>query len=153
MSLKPESKFIGRINKHLPLKRVQTSLKAREQHPQSHWLHYEKMNNPYRSGGADSWYSGKKSDIWIEYKYLARTPQRADVWPANPNETLLSRMQLDWLNERHEEGRQIAVVIGCPDGAVVFSDRRWENKIPAKEFVSLLNSEKQVAEWILSHTI
>lgn len=150
MASKPETNFIGRVNKHLPLKKVKSSVKARAKYPIEQHIHYEKMSNPYRGGTADSWYSGPSGDLWIEYKYLERTPQRASVWPANPNEKLLSKLQVDWLNERYEEGRTVAVVVGCPDGAVVFSDREWEKEYVASCFVSLLRSEADVAEWVLT---
>lgn len=153
MASKPENNFIGRVNKHLPLKKVKSSTKARSMYRESCWLHYEKMNNPFRSGTADGWYSGRKGDLWVEYKYLERTPQRSSVWPANPNEKLLSRLQLDWLNERHEENRMVAVVVGCPDGGVVFVNREWEKEMLAPDFVSRLRSEVQLAEWILDHTV
>ncbi len=152
MASKPENNFIGRVNKHLPLKKVKSSLKARSLYPPERHLHYEKMNNPFRSGTADGWYSGRAGDLWVEYKYLERTPKRASVWPANPNEQLLSRLQVEWLNERYEEGRNVAVVVGCPDGGVVFTHREWDEEMVANHFVSLLRSEVQIAEWVFSQT-
>ena len=75
-----------------------------------HGVYCWKISDRYRAGVPDCWYSGPGGDIWIEYKYLKRQPRR---W-YTPG---LSQLQLQWLNERHEEGRRVAVVVGCPDGA------------------------------------
>ena len=53
MSVKPETQFANSVNGKLPLRGV---------------LHREKMNNPYRGGTADWWYSGRRADLWCEYK-------------------------------------------------------------------------------------
>lgn len=144
MARKPENSFIGRVNKHLPIKKLRTNAPARAKYPQERWIHYEKMNNPYRSGTADSWYSGNKGDLWIEYKNLVRMPQRADVKP----QEMLSVLQLDWLKERYDEGRNVAVIVGCPEGGVLLLDRLWECSIAPDEFKSLIRSTAALAEWI-----
>ena len=132
MAAKPENTFIAKVHRLLP-----------------HDLHKEKMNNPYSSGTADVWYSGNGGDLWVEYKYLPRTPQRADV---NPKK-LLSELQSRWLSGRHHEGRNIAVIIGCPDGGVVLRDCAWEKVISATTFVSLVLSRSDLAEWIRKQTM
>lgn len=133
MAQKPETVFITSVHKHLPPKPL---------------LHREKMNNPYSSGTADVWYSGSKSDLWIEYKFLPRIPQRGSVKPLD----LLTALQAEWLKGRHQEGRNVAVIIGCPAGGVLLRDRDWENEIPAKEFVSQLKSRPELGAWILAQT-
>jgi hypothetical protein len=149
MARKPENSFIERINKKLPIKKLRMCAPTRLKHPAGHWLHYEKMSNPYRGGTADSWYSGAKSDLWLEYKYLPRLPQRASVKPFE----LLSPLQLDWLGGRLDEGRQVGVIIGCPTGGVVLLNRAWEREIPARDFASLVVSAEALAEWILASTV
>ena len=104
------------------------------------------MNNPYSSGTADVWYSGKKADLWVEYKYLPRTPQRAQVSPYK----LLSSLQLEWLEGRYAEGRNVFVIIGCPDGGVVLCAPELRQDIPAETFRERLQSRVQLAEWILT---
>jgi len=134
MAIKPETTFVSSVHKHLPLKSV---------------LHREKMSNPYSSGTADVWYSGQLGDLWVEYKFLPRTPQRGNVVPAK----LLSPLQTQWLNGRHMEGRNVAVIIGCPTGGVILLDKRWENDLSASEFVSLIRSRPELAGWIRQRTM
>ncbi len=124
---KPETTFYTAVNKHLP----------RE-------VYRVKMNNPYVGGIPDFWYSHAK-DMWIEYKFIPRVPQRGAVVPTK----LLSALQADWLRERHEEGRSVGVVIGCPTGGVVLPELTWESDLPAVEFTRQILPRKQVAEWIL----
>ena len=141
MSQKPENRFIDRLNNKLPIKKRRGSAKAREQHAQH--MHYEKMANPYRGGTADSWYSGK-NDIWIEFKYLPTMPVTKVVKPLE----MLSTLQQEWLNERRAEGREVYVVIGCPDGGVVLKDGEWNGELPAQQFRSLVISLPQLSEFI-----
>lgn len=129
MVSKPETTFYTGVHKYLPPPKV---------------LHREKMNNPYSSGTPDFWFSGKR-DLWIEYKWLPRTPQRGSVKPAK----LLSTLQADWLRSRHAEGRSVAVVIGCPAGGVALTGVDWDREIPAREFGSLVVSRKALADWVL----
>lgn len=128
MSSKPETTFIRGVHKYLP--------------PQ---LHFEKMNNPYRSGTADCWYSGVQGDLWVEYKFLPKLAVRVD------NKIDLSELQYLWLEGRHREGRNVAVIVGCPDGGIVLRSP-FPREITTPKFQSLLMSRKQLAEWILSQT-
>lgn len=124
MSSKPESSFIRGVHKHLP----------------KH-IHVEKMANPYRGGSADCWYSAAQ-DMWIEYKFIPKIPVRADITAD------LSALQLDWLKGRYEEGRNVAVIVGCPDGGVIFQNRTWENSISRTEFISRVKPRADLAKWI-----
>lgn len=127
MASKPETTLYGYIHKHLP----------RE-------VYRMKNNNPFVGGIPDCWYSGNVHDLWIEYKWLPRVPQRGVVSPTK----LLSDLQAKWLRERHNEGRKVAVVIGCPSGGVALAGLTWEVDIPAKEFVSQVQSRLALADWI-----
>jgi hypothetical protein len=103
-----------------------------------------KNNNQYTGGIPDVWYSGQSDDIWIEYKYLPKLPVRADVNPTK----MLSALQTQWLNSRYDEGRNVAVIIGCPTGGVLLLDKSWNAEIPAKDFCALIKSTADLAEWI-----
>lgn len=124
MAQKPETRFIQRINRLLPLKMG---------------LHYEKMNNPYRRGTADSWYSGDKADLWVEWKYLPTLPKV--IYP----QKLLHPLQRAWLNGRYKEGRNVVVIIGCPEGGVVLEDAAWNNEIMKQDFLEQLKSATEIA--------
>lgn len=108
-------------------------------------VHCEKMNNPYRGGTADSWYSGDKADIWVEWKWEPQLPKKIIV----PN---LSELQKRWLSGRHAEGRRVFVVVGSPDGCVIFgSPREWESGLP-RDGAQVL-SKMQVTDWIRGNVL
>ena len=147
VSVKSETSFIGRLNNRLPIKKRPGSAKARAANPGRH-IHYEKMNNPYSSGTFDGWYSGKR-DLWVEFKYLPTVPVRATIYPRK----LLSELQLNWGNERHDEGRSVAVIIGCPAGGVALVNRAWEKDLSAEEFKTLMLSMDNLASWLLNQVL
>jgi hypothetical protein len=127
MACKPETTFIKSVHDKLPSKTQP---------------HREKMHNPYRGGTADCWYSGKRGDMWVEYKFLPRIP--AIVLPD------LSNLQKSWLNDRYDEGRAIYVIVGCKEGGVVYSDKSWLNPLSAQEFKQRVVSRSDLAKFILS---
>lgn len=143
MAIKPENRFINSVNDRMPIKKRSGSTKARNSVPESEWIHYEKMNNPYNSGTADSWYSGH-NDIWVEWKYLPKLPVR-DLTLINPCK-MLTALQQEWLRGRYLEGRNVFVIVGCPDGGVLFRDLSWEKEMSTRTFRDLLQSKNSLAE-------
>ena len=110
----PETKFIEKIHKALP--------------PE---IHREKMHNPYRGGTFDCWYSGKHGDMWIEYKWVNKMSAKK----VKPN---LSKLQLLWGKGRMDEGRNVAVVVGSPQGtAVCLAPDLWEEGIPVRSLLTV----------------
>lgn len=146
MSRKPETVFIESINRQLPIKRLKMCAKARETHGFS--IGYEKMNNPYSSGTADSWYSGNGGDLWVEYKYVPKLPVRVSLKPFE----LLSELQKEWLRERLEEGRNVAVIVGCPEGGIVLREREWLKEFDPNSIAQHISTKKEIADWILQQT-
>lgn len=103
-----------------------------------------KNHNEYVSGIADCWYSGSGSDLWIEYKFVV-VPKR-DTTIIVPE---LSKLQLEWLTDRHAEGRNVLVVIGCKAGACIYRDpSSWVGGKNAADFRRELLSRRQLAEQI-----
>ena len=123
MAAKPETTFIAAVNKHIPKS-----------------VYRMKNNNQYTGGIADVWYSGRDNDLWVEYKYLPRVPTRVDIDVMK----LLSPLQQAWLRDRRMEGRNVAVIVGCPEGGVVLTDRQWELELTIQNFRTLLRSK----QWI-----
>jgi hypothetical protein len=128
MARKPETTFIASVNKHLQC------------------TYSEKMHNPYRSGTPDVWYSGDKNDLWAEYKFLQSIPVKVDI------RLDLSALQTLWLRRRYHEGRNVAVICGCKEGGVVFTDLSWEQPLAPSAFRSMLVDRKQIAMWIHNQT-
>lgn len=126
MAAKPETTFIKSIHRLIPN------------------VYAEKMNNPYRSGTADVWYSGVVGDLWIEYKYLPRIPRSLEILPD------LTPRQLRWLGNRFDEGRNVAVVLGTPQGGVIYRDKAWCRPLTSEEIKPLLCSKADIARWIFS---
>lgn len=139
MAAKPENTFITGVHKYLPLVKD---------------VYREKMNNPYRGGTPDWWYSGGAGDLWAEYKYRKTTPKRGVVWLCSTETKTpdLSRLQQEWLQGRHKEGRNVCVIVGCPGGGVILRNLEWERPIPAADFAARLLPRQSVAEWIRKQT-
>ena len=134
MATKPENQYISAVHKGLPSKEV---------------LYREKMHNPFSSGTADWWYSGDLADLWVEYKFLAALPKRDNTSILAE----LSPLQKDWLEGRHREGRNVAVVIGSPEGAVVLRFPDWLKPTPRFIFIRDALTKRQIAEWIQLETL
>ena len=130
MARKPENTFIDSVHRLLPKE-----------------LHAEKMNNPYRSGCADVWYSGKQSDLWVEYKYIPKLPVE------NAIKANLSPLQTKWLRERYREGRKVFVVIGSPLGGVILADLTWENPISLSDYRKQTITRQTLADWLAANTL
>lgn len=112
-------------------------------------VYREKMHNPYRGGTPDVWYSGKTSDLWVEYKYLAKVPKVAAITMTN----LLSPLQQEWLKGRFKEGRNVAVILGSPYGAWVFEDDSWLTPLDPEQLRTRGLSKVEVADYIWSRTM
>ena len=128
MSQGPENTFIGSVHKYLPA-----------------GIYRMKNHNQYNGGIADVWYSGVR-DLWVEYKFIV-VPKRPDtvidlITGKNP---AISYLQQEWLRSRHEEGRSVGVIVGSKDGGVWFPGLTWDATYPAKKFLSLLQTRKDLA--------
>lgn len=124
---KPENRFIGSLHKKLPK-----------------GIHAEKMSNPWRTGTADVWYSGVDGDLWIEYKFIERIPRSAEILPD------LTPRQMQWLNDRFAEGRNVAVVLGTPTGGVIYRNGEWSIPLSPDAFKERMVSKEEIARWISS---
>lgn len=118
-----ESGFTSSINKKLPSQVFS-------------W----KINCRFANGTPDAWYSALRSDLWVEYKFLQKFPVKG-VKPK------LSALQLKWLKERHNEGRNVAVVVGSPNGCLIYENLEWETHksvkqiVPKSEVVKFINNK------------
>lgn len=126
---KPENRFIGRVHKKIPL------------------VYSDKTNNPYKGGIPDVFYSGCEGDLWVEYKYIPALPKRANT-QIIPD---LSALQLQWLTRRKREGRNVAVIVGCPTGGVILTDEvTWVEGLRAQDFVARMHTTAEVSAWVHS---
>ena len=123
---KPENRFIGSVHRYLPR------------------TYAEKMNNPWRAGTADVWYSGDRGDLWIEYKFIERIPRSTEILPD------LTPRQKRWLNNRFDEGRNVAVVLGTPTGGVIYRNKEWMRPLDHVTLAGLIVPRDEIARWIFS---
>lgn len=108
-------------------------------------VYHEKMNNPWRAGTADVWYSGHLGDLWVEYKYQPTVPLRSlTLLPT------LTERQLKWLEDRYDEGRRVAVISGYGGNGVIYTDKEWRTPIQAGELTRRALTKSQIAGWIRS---
>ena len=111
-----------------------------------------KVADRYTAGVPDNWYSGRVGamrDLWVEYKYLPRLPKVIDLTKGkNP---MLSKLQQGWLQDRHAEGRAVAVILGSPFGGMVFPALSWQAPIAKETFLreaAQLRYPRDVAGWL-----
>ena len=128
---KPETRYYTAVNKLLP--RI---------------IHREKMHNMYRGGTADLWYSGSLDDLWAEYKWIAKLPKKTFV----RLERELSPLQQRWLTGRHEEGRNVVVILGTPEGAWICEGVGWKEPIDPADIRARALSKQFVADYIKKRT-
>jgi hypothetical protein len=104
-----------------------------------------KINDNYQGGVADAYYSSKR-DMWIEYKYMKALPKR----PNTPLDLGLSALQQDWLADRHNQGRRIAVIIGSPNCNIVLPALEWRRTITCADFLSSSVDKRAVVDYIVN---
>ena len=114
-----ESGFIATVHKKLPSD-----------------VYAWKINARFAPGVPDCWYSGPNGDLWIEWKYLHKMLTR--------HRPKLSKLQATWLDKRHDQGRQVAVLVGSPEGTIVYLNKDWNSQ----QKVGKLYARQQIADWI-----
>lgn len=131
MAAKPETNFSNALRDALP-----------------EGIYSMKNNNEYVSGIPDLWFSGRKGDLWVEMKFIQKLPKTVPIRPYD----LLSKMQEKWLRDRYEEGRNVAVIIGCKRGSrlegIILRDLAWERDIPTQDFDALIVSKSELVSFI-----
>ena len=130
MASKPETTFTQSIHRHLPKN-----------------FYHVKTHNPYVGGIPDVWYSGVDADLWVEYKFEVLPARDDTVVPIT-----LGALQIDWMQHRYLEGRHVAVIVGCKEGGVIFTDLKWNFPLTKKHFMEKLMNRQQLAAWVMERT-
>lgn len=104
-----------------------------------------KLSLRFTSGVPDCWYSGPGGDLWVEFKWYRKMPHTLNLTVGKAPK--LSRLQQHWLRSRHQEGRNVAVVVGSPEGSVILTDLEWTGPVVSN---NRLVSKQQVVAWISS---
>ena len=56
----------------------------------------------------------------------------------------LSALQSAWLNQRYDDGRNVAVLVGSPEGIAIYEDKAWDDQ----KSITQLYSRIEIAQWI-----
>ncbi len=104
-----------------------------------------KIMNMMQNGVPDCYFSGNKNDLWIEVKYV--TVPKRDTTLITPN---LSALQIKWITERQQEGRNVAVLIGSKQGSCILTGDIIISGIYKHQ---LCLTHKEVRQWITKQTL
>jgi len=122
--MKPEHRFRRSVSKHLKS------------------IYVWPINDSWHAGVPDHFYSGPVASLWCEYKYFPTDRDSFDL--LRPAKTpKLTRIQQHWLNSRHDEGRNVWVIVGMPTGGVILYDKTWMQPVTVE---CLLTREQLAAE-------
>ncbi len=86
--------------------------------------------------------------MWIEYKWIPKPPVRVDLDLVGGKDPWISKLQQDWLTDRYNEGRNVGVIVGTPQGGLVFPNNTWIAPVPAA-YLKFLTVE-EVARWVVA---
>ena len=105
-----------------------------------------KINASYIKGVPDWWGSGYKSDLWVENKRVTSIPAMLTL--TDPKKYLTAHQQM-WLEERYEEGRNVAVLVFSKEGHILFHDLEWMSPISKLSFMEKAMSMDELADHIV----
>jgi hypothetical protein len=121
-----EHGFVKAVHRHLPSD-----------------LYRWKIHDTFTGGVPDAMYAGPAGTLFVEYKYVTKLPKK----DTTAIKIGLSALQLQWLRRMHLYNTLCMVIIGAPDGAVICTDLKWEQKLTKINFKNALSS-KAVADRI-----
>lgn len=105
-----------------------------------------KINASYVRGVPDWWASGSEQDLWVENKRVQTVPPVLTL--TDPKKYLTMHQQI-WLEQRHEEGRQVAVVVFSKSGHLYLPGLEWKKPIPRLQFLDKSLSMEELADHIV----
>jgi hypothetical protein len=128
MASKPETVFLNSVRNKLP-----------------RGLYNMKNNNPFVAGVPDLWVSGNK-DLWSEAKWFPKMKPTFDLRAGK--KPILSVLQQEWIRCRHNEGRNVSVIIGSPQGCILLKGLEWDKVCSSESLIT----RQEVANWIVAQT-
>lgn len=131
MAKKPEAQFRDGVHKYLP---------------KMEKVHHEGVGGAYSKGIPDQYYDGKCYDLWIEWKYANHIPKNLNL--LNTTSPKLSEHQQRWLKRAYNNGRNVCVIVGFPEGGIILSAMAWEETWPKEIIKEMIMSRKELAQYI-----
>lgn len=112
-----------------------------------------KINDPYAGGVPDKFIEGPNRDLWLESKHIKELPKRGSTVIDLCNEKqYLSKLQQIWLKRRSDVRGDAAVLVSCPEGAILFLHKEWELPLTTEEFRKRVSHFDAVVSQILALT-
>lgn len=110
-----------------------------------------KINDSYAGGVTDFFLEGDQADAWVEVKYIKQLPKRDTtiIDLMNPR-TYLSILQQAWLRRRYTKRKDAYVLVGCPEGSILFTELEWETAQPADFYRRNVRSHDEVVAHLLT---
>lgn len=108
-----------------------------------------KINDNFAGGVADAYYSGVAGDLWIEYKFVHLPKRDSSKVPLG-----LRPLQIEWLQARKSEGRDVAIVVGSDEGCILLTEIEQFDMtdISKSDFLSSAVDKSNIVEHILQRT-
>ena len=113
------------------------------------FIYYLKINLRFGQGVPDLFLSGSKQDLWIEAKYARTVPPTLTL---TDDRYWLSVSQQEWLVNRHNEGRNVAVLVGSPQGDMLFPGVSFQTPLSRSGYMLNAIKTKDMADKLLSIT-
>lgn len=107
-----------------------------------------KINASYVKGVPDAWLSGFHQDLWVENKRVATDspPPSLDL---TDHKKYLSLHQQQWLEERYEEGRHVAVIVFSKVGHLFLNGLDWKTPISRLTFMEKAKTMDELADHLV----
>jgi len=128
MAVKPENQFIAKVHKHLPAS-----------------VYREKTANPFRGGTPDVYYEGQTDTLFVEYKFAPQLTPIIELSNTRKQPHLTKLQQL-WIRRAVQNGRAVSVILGTPEGGVVFDGDTWNQTYTRNDLH--LQSHEDIARWL-----
>ena len=101
------------------------------------FAYIQSMSSYATNGTPDLWISGPKNDLWLEVKVATK------YIGSKPLKAALSPLQRVWLDGRHAEGRNCAVITGITnERAILLLDGAWT--MPSGNIVPLADAIEKI---------
>jgi hypothetical protein len=63
----------------------------------------------------------------------------------------LTPLQFHWGSERFDEGRNMAVIVGMPQGGIILTREEWEKRVPVLEVEKRLKKRAELCRIITAY--
>jgi hypothetical protein len=119
---KPESKFVAKVHRQLPKS-----------------VYRQGMGLTATNGTPDVYYEGEKGILWVEYKWTDRIRETLNL--NTKSSPKLSKLQIKWLDRAFDNNRNVAVIVGSPDGCIIADvPGMWEGEFETAPHVETFDN-------------